>query len=313
MKYSKIALLVLAAKEAGFIKSNAQFWSNFEKKENFFSEIQYETSIHNLSLNLSNELNHLSDEYGVICAYDEEFPKIGKYVKNNGDKPFLLFYRGNFDLLFNYDNNVAVIGHIKPTEDVIKREIEIVSKLSNSGLNIVSGLANGCDTIAHQTCVNNNGATIAILPTPLNKIYPASNKSFAEKIVNSNGLLVTEYYKEPNSKREAINRFIERDRLQAMFSKAIILIASYKKGEGDSGSRHAMDAAKRYKIERFVMFNESVDDGDKQFGLNKEILKSKEENAKLLTLSSIDYIKSIVSRNVKEETIGDKYEQITFL
>jgi DNA processing protein len=52
-----------------------------------------------------------------------------------------------------------------------------------------------------------------------------------------------------------------------MFSKAIILIASYRKNEGDSGSRHAMEAAKNYKIERYVVFNKEIDYDNKQFGL----------------------------------------------
>ena len=51
-------------------------------------------------------------------------------------------------------------------------------------------------------------------------------------------------------------RFIERDRLQALFSSSIILTASYAMNEGDSGSRHAMNKAKNYSKNRYVMFCE---------------------------------------------------------
>ena len=127
-------------------------------------------------------------------------------------------------------------------------------------------MALGCDAVAHSTCIDNNGKTIAVLPSTIDKIYPSENKEIAEKIVENGGLLVSEYHKNPISKHEAISRFIERDRLQAMFSKTIILISSYRKGEGDSGSRHAMEAAKKYGIDRFVMFNKATDDYNIKFG-----------------------------------------------
>ena len=56
--------------------------------------------------------------------------------------------------------------------------------------------------------------------------------------------------------------------MQALFSKAVVLIASYRKGEGDSGSRHAFEKAKEYGKKRLVMYREKNAD-DLQFGLNK--------------------------------------------
>ena len=57
-----------------------------------------------------------------------------------------------------------------------------------------------------------------------------------------------------------------------MFASRIILIASYLKGEGDSGSRHAMEKAKAYGRERYVMYREE-DIDNPQFGLNRQILQ----------------------------------------
>jgi DNA processing protein len=104
--------------------------------------------------------------------------------------------------------------------------------------------------------------------------------------VEKDGLLLSKYYKEPTDRNESIKRLIERDRLQAMFAKAIILVASYRKGEGDSGSRHAMEAAKKCGIERYIMYNSNTDKDKRQFGLNSDFVYSN-DNVKLLTSNSI--------------------------
>ena len=148
--------------------------------------------------------------------------------------------------------------------------------------------------------LENNGKTIAILPSQISKIYPAKNRNLAEEIVNKGGLLLSEYYKDSTSKSEAINRFIERDRLQAMFSKAIILIASYRKDEGDSGSRHAMEAARKYGIERFVMYNSKTDENNKRFGLNRDLIYQTSDRVSILQSNSINYIKSIENSSLTE-------------
>lgn len=314
MKYSDIALRVLAAKECGIIKTNAQFWGNFSDREKFDKEVLNDDRVIKTSEKISSELDLSDNEEGIICTYDDDFPFINRKVKNNGDKPYLLFYRGDLSLLNDLNKNIAVIGLIDPDEEIIKRETDIVKRLVKNGLVIVSGFAIGCDTIAHKTCLETNGKTIAILPSKLGKVYPAENRGFAEDVVKKGGLLISEYYKDAVSKHEAINRFIERDRLQAMFSKAIILIASYRKGEGDSGSRHAMEAARKYQIDRYAMYNSKTDEDNKRFALNKDLVSIKGvDQVKILIPNSIDLIKSIVNPNLSSNTNPDIGEQLTLL
>lgn len=313
MKYSDIALKVLAAKECGIIKSNAQFWGSFADRNKFEEEISKDDRIAKIIVKISNEFESSEREKGIICIYDDEFPVINCKVKNNSDKPYLLFYRGNLSLLSDLNKNVAVIGLLDPDEEIINRESDVVKRLVGNELVIVSGLAIGCDTIAHKACLVAGGRTIAILPSQINKIYPAKNRNLAEEIVNQEGLLLSEYYKDSSTKSEAINRFIERDRLQAMFAKAVILIASYKKGEGDSGSRHAMEAARKYEIERYVMYNSKTDENNRRFGLNKDLVNLNGTNkVKILQINSIDYIKSLENSNLIENSNPFKKKQLNF-
>ena len=183
-----------------------------------------------------------------------------------------------------------------------------------NGLVVVGGLALGCDEMAHKTCLESNGKTIATLPSQLDKIHPTQNWGLAEEIVNKGGLLISEYYKDAISENETINRFVERDRTQAMFSKAVILIASYRKGEGDSGSRHAMEAARKYEIERYVMYNSETDRDNKQFGLNRDLVDNEGMGqVKILQTGSIDYIKSLENPNLSLKTDSYIGEQLTIL
>jgi DNA processing protein len=308
MKYSNIALKLLAFKEYGIIKSNAQFWKEYADEDKLNQKILEIPSIESIMDKLSNEFDSSDYEGGFICIYDDDFPIINKKVKNNSEKPYLLFYKGDLSLLSELNRNVAVIGLLNPSEEIVKREAKIVQELVDNGLTIVSGLAKGCDTVAHNACLEKSGKTIAILPTQLNKIYPAENKNIAEEIVNKGGLLVSEYHKEPIGRNGLISRLVERDRLQAMFAKAVILIASYRKGEGDSGSRHAMSAAKTYGIARYAMFNIKTDEDEVQFGLNKDLLSSK-DNVKILKSTSIGDINVIINQDLTTNQNSDCTQQ----
>ena len=115
-----------------------------------------------------------------------------------------------------------------------------------------------------------NGKTIAILPSTLDNIIPKENIKLANEIVNNTnnqGLLISEYFYSSYDKYEFIGRFIERDRLQALYSNLVILCASYSEKDTkeaknsnsenkDSGSRHAMKKAKEYNIKRAVIYDE---------------------------------------------------------
>ena len=261
---SNLAIKLYAMVKNGIIKSNAVFWREFskEKIQEFDIDIfATEKELQEKSLN-------------VVCAFDDNFPKIENNLKNS-EKPFLFVYKGNIELLSDTDKNVAVIGVLSPTSDIESREQKIVKELATNKLAVVSGLARGCDTIAHKTCLTCEGKTIAILPTTFDDLYPKENEILANNIIKSGGLVITEYVNKPRNKYEGIKRFIERDRLQAMFSKAVILIASFRQGQGDSGSRHAMEKAKKYGKLRYVMFNQKTDLNKEIFGLNQDLLNDK--------------------------------------
>ena len=256
---SNISLKLYNLIKTAVIKTNAHFWKSFYNKD----------YINTFLCDLQAVEQELKDKgINVICVFDENFPSANVKLKNS-EKPFFFAYKGDITLLNNVDKNVAVIGVLTPTNEIVDRECKVVKGLTEKGFNIVSGLAKGCDTVAHSESIKNNTKTIAFLPSTIENIYPKENIGLANEIIKNDGLLISEYVNEPKNKYENVKRFIERDRLQALYSKAVVLISSFRKDEGDSGSRHAFEKAKQYGKKRLVMYRET-DANELIFGLNKD-------------------------------------------
>lgn len=237
---------------------------------------------------------------GIVALGDSNFPKVRGNVKS-ADIPIALFYKGNINLLQNNNLNIAVIGVLNPDDKIEKTETIVTEEILKHGATIVSGLALGCDSIAHKTALKNNGKTIAILPCPLNSIIPKENADLANKIIEHDGLLVSEYYDNPQSKYEMVNRFIVRDRLQALYSDAVLLAASYAQNNlgNDSGSRHAMGKAKDYGIKRAVIYNELKHKGNPMYDLNRQILQEDKSTIRIDSVNMNEMVKKLVTKNTE--------------
>lgn len=249
---------------------------------------------------------------GLLAIGDKNFPMCRGDVKES-DQPIFLFYKGDIDLLEIDNKNITVIGLLNPDEQIESREKKIVEEITKQDITIVSGLALGCDSIAHQQAIL-YGKTIAILPSPLNNILPAKNKNLAYEIVDKGGLLITEYYENFKSKMELSSRYKERDRLQALFCNTIILAASYAQDSAarwnidnqklDSGARLAMEYAKNYNIPRAVMYNEDTDNNNPMFDLNRQLI-NEDDNVIILTKKNL---REIIDK-IKEKKTNELQEQ----
>ncbi|UTD14074.1 DNA-binding protein [Tenacibaculum mesophilum] len=272
---------------------------DFEITNDLFEEKKYK---------IINTLHKYNDSIdGLIAIGDKGFPKYRGNVKNS-EQPIFLFYRGNLSLLDINNKNVAVIGLLNPDESIEKIEKEVVTELVRNGATIVSGLALGCDTIAHKQAIDSNGKTIAILPSPLSNIMPATNKELAQNIVKNNGLLITEYLTDIKSRRELGGRYQERNRLQALFSDSIILSASYAKNDqgNDSGSRLAMNYAYTYSIPRAVIYNSETDLNNPKYDLNRQYINEQKEIVVINQDNLYDSVRKIIS---KKSTVINKSTQ----
>lgn len=230
------------------------------------------------------------NNHKIISYLDFEYPDSLRMID---DPPVILFCSGNIELLKK--NGVSIIGTREPTA----HGLEIAKKLTywsiNNGWVVTSGLAKGIDTQAHQECINSDGLTIAVLAHGLEKIYPAENKLLASKILDNNGLLISEYCYESFIGK---SNFVERDRIQAALSKAVILVQSSLSG----GSLHASRAALKYG--RFLVIagqskTDEIENPDK-IAANVALLKGSDFDKSKLLKQPIGKLKYLIALHHKE-------------
>jgi DNA processing protein len=147
--------------------------------------------------------------------------------------PEQLFIAGDTTLLDATNRPVlAVVGSRKITQYGKQVLHELLPAACRAGVIIVSGLAYGADILAHQIALDNNTPTIAVLPSPVDRIYPVAHAQIAERI-SQNGLLVSEY---PSGTVTMNYHFIERNRIIAALADAILVPEAAEK----SGSLHTV-------------------------------------------------------------------------
>ncbi len=315
MKYTENAVNILAAKT---FKGIGRAWivKNLKGNESVETIVSLlnttkdnadvtPTEFANVKCMLESRFQDLEDYCdGIVALGDADFPKYRGRVKES-ERPICLFYRGDLSLLDKANQNITVIGLLNPDEKIELSEQVVTTEFVKQGATIVSGLALGCDSISHKTALKEGGKTVAILPSPLNNILPASNKDLADEIVEKGGLLVTEYYENFKSKMELSSRYKERDRLQALYCDTIVLAASYAQDSAslwplseqklDCGARLAMGYAKEYGIRRAVIYNESKHVNNPMFDLNRQILKEDRSVTKIDSGNMKETVKKLMS------------------
>ncbi|HEY60545.1 MAG TPA: DNA-protecting protein DprA [Anaerolineae bacterium] len=158
----------------------------------------------------------------VIIWEDENYPLRLKEIQY---PPPVLYVRGEIDPRDEWA--VAIVGTRQKTSYGRQVTQELASFLVQNGMTIISGLARGIDSIAHEAALRANGRTIAVLGSGVDQVYPPEHRSLAMKIIE-NGALISEYA--PGTLPEGIN-FPPRNRIISGLSLAIIVVeAGIKSG-----------------------------------------------------------------------------------
>ena len=123
---------------------------------------------------------------------------------------------------------------------------DLGSGLAKNGAIIVSGLADGLDSAGHRAAVKENCPTIGVLGVPIDRTYPASNRELRKKI-EQKGCVISEY--PPESGPVGPNGFLQRNRLIAALSSALVVVEAQEK----SGTMSTVNHAERYGKPVFVV------------------------------------------------------------
>lgn len=187
------------------------------------------------------ELTILEKEGITAIHYlDKRYPyRLGFF----DESPLVLYTRGNPN--FQYQRIVGVIGTRSPSPAGRVHTQDLVEALAPYQVMIVSGLAHGIDSTAHQAALALGIPTMGILGHGLHTIYPAVHRSLVQKMTGENGI-VTEF---PFSTMPDRENFPMRNRIIAAMSDALVVIESKEKG----GSMITAEYANRYNKDVFAI------------------------------------------------------------
>ena len=173
----------------------------------------------------------------ILMQDDLEYPKLLKDIKN---APRELYVEGDVNC-FNMPC-VTVVGSRNMSEYGKKMTKKIVKELVEAGVCIVSGLAIGIDTVAHETCLENGGKTIAVLGSGLNKVFPSENIGLYKRIISAGGCVMSEQLPDEEAKKVY---FPARNRIVSGLSLGTLVIeAAYRSGTSIT-AKFALDQGKK--------------------------------------------------------------------
>jgi DNA processing protein len=171
----------------------------------------------------------------VITLGDPSYPP---QLLDTADPPLLLFAHGRLDLLTT--PAIAIVGSRNPTPQGADNARAFAAHLSQAGLTVVSGLALGIDGAAHDGGLAGRGATIAVMGTGADRIYPGRHRALAHRIAE-HGLLLTEF---PIGTPPLPENFPMRNRIIAGLARGTLVVEAALPSGSLSTARAALEAGR---------------------------------------------------------------------
>ncbi|MBE6887110.1 MAG: DNA-protecting protein DprA [Ruminococcaceae bacterium] len=180
---------------------------------------------------------HAAHDIMSVNYTDSEYPECFRQIPQ---APLVLFYKGDLSLL-STGNRLGIVGSRNPDRDGIKICDEICTILAQNAVTIISGLAQGLDSVAHKAALACGGKTVAFIGTSLDKAYPASHRNLQDEIC-SKGCVVSEYWA---GAATPATTFLERNRLIAAASDAVCVMQAKAKSGSLSTAKRAVEYSKQ--------------------------------------------------------------------
>ena len=159
----------------------------------------------------------------IINIHDKTYPKKLRYIYN---PPIVLFAKGNIKLL--NENIISIVGSRNCSNYGKNVALDFSKRLSKKGIVIASGMAKGIDSYSHYGALNAGGKTIAVFGSGLDVIYPKENLGLYKKIIDSQGVVISEYIVGTKPLKE---NFPKRNRIISGISNGVLVVeASIKSG-----------------------------------------------------------------------------------
>jgi len=236
----------------------------------------------------------------IITFQDESYPSA---LRHFDDSPAMLYMRGEF--LPQDERAVAIVGTRKPTRYGLDATYYIAKELASQGITIVSGLADGIDTAAHEGALAVGGRTIAIMGNGIDQIYPRSNQTLAQKIIG-NGAIMTEFAPETPPHR---SNFPRRNRIMSGLSLGVLVAEAPEKSGALITAHVALEQGKDVFVIPANIFNKSGHGSNRLIQDGAMLIMTAQD---ILENLNISYEKKIINQRA-QRVIPDNEIEATLL
>ena len=190
---------------------------DLRKVEGIGNEVADQISNWESTIDLSTELQRIRDFGASVIT--QESPSYPQSLGQIHAPPIVLYVWG--EILERDHHSIGVIGARRTTHYGTESAKKLAYQLAYAGLTVISGLARGIDTAAHQGALAAKGRTIAVIGSGLAKLYPPENAALAEKIRTGNGAIVSEFSMDVEPDRQT---FPMRNRIISGWSHGILVV-----------------------------------------------------------------------------------------
>lgn len=173
----------------------------------------------------------------ILDLQDELYPH---KLRHTASPPLFLYCRGNMDL-FGAEHAIGVVGSRQMSRYGQKVIQSFVPQWVARQSIIVSGMAFGVDSCAHEACLNANGKTIAVQAQGVDRGYPRTNQKYFDDILNQDGLVVSEFLTMPKNVPNEKYLFPRRNRIISGLSDVVVVIEANQKSGALITARYALE------------------------------------------------------------------------
>ena len=191
--------------------------TDLRKVEGIGSEVADQISNWESIVDLAAELKRVRDFGATVITQDS--PSYPKSLREIHAPPIVLYVWG--ELKDRDQHAIGIIGARRTTHYGTESAKKLAYQIAYAGLTVISGLARGIDTAAHQGALAAKGRTIAVIGAGLSKLYPPENRVLAEKIRDGNGAIVSEFSMEIEPDRQT---FPMRNRIISGWSHGVLVV-----------------------------------------------------------------------------------------
>lgn len=257
------------------------------------------------SLKKAEEIINKCEKFNIsiVTAVSDNYPRALEKLPN---RPFVLYVKGNIGVLKNKCATLVGTRNMTKKGEGIAREI--AQRLIDEGYLLISGGADGIDSIASRISIENGKPSAIVSAVDIDKYYPSSNKSLIDKVASC-GVVISEYPPGANARY-----FPTRNRILASLSESVYVIEAPLK----SGALITADIAKKLKVKVFAADEEGttfdgcrelIKNGAMPIGDKKK--KEKKKAKPVLDGTRLYIYEKLIEKNLSDEELIDENHSVT--